>query len=47
MGELRVIIIAPEHRSAGRPTRSMGIVRANCSEEHESVLTKRPIRELP
>lgn len=40
-------MIAPEHRSAGTPTRSMEIVRANSSEKHEGVLTKRPIREVP
>ena len=37
-------MIAPEHRSAGTPTRSMKIVRANCPEEHEGVLTKCPIK---
>ena len=37
-------MVAPEHRSADSLTRSMKIVRANCSEKHEGVLTKRPIK---
>ncbi len=39
-------MIATDHLTAAMPMRPMKIALADCSEEHEGVLTERPLAEV-